>query len=120
MPRGEIFVFHYFFKPHTAQNMTNAQTEPIYMHYLCGQVRVMEVNWRLSPSVPRSVLDLCLQPRGSQASCRQTELLPPPMWISHITTNLSIWCVNVALSPSLQDIWVIKARTTNYSNLKKA
>lgn len=35
------------------------------------------------------------------------------------TTNLSIRCVNITISSSLQDIWIIKTRTTNYSDLNK-
>lgn len=35
------------------------------------------------------------------------------------TTHLPVRCVNVSLSPSLQDIRIIKAGTTNYPNLNR-
>lgn len=34
-----------------------------------------------------------------------------------ITTNLSIWCVNISLIPSLQNVRIIEARATNDTNL---
>lgn len=34
-------------------------------------------------------------------------------------TNLSIRCINISFSPSLQDVWIIKSWTTNDSNLEE-